>query len=371
MKKLILLFSVIALLATSCADKNAFTINGTLPNNDYNGHKVHLMALDSAWGRMPVAVDSVSVADGKFAFKGIAKDEATVHFITLENAKEPLNQPTLIAIEPGVIEVTLDTVSTVKGGAVNEAFQEYQKKGIAFSKEMRALYAEMQTKAEDAELKANFEKKYEEGIEGIKESLYTFVKPNIGNQVGAYFFIMEGSNLFSLEQKEELFAQIKPEYKEFERFKALGKNLAALTATAVGKQFVDIKGKTPEGNDAALSDYAGKGKIVLIDFWASWCGPCIAEMPNVKEAYAKYKDKGFEIVAISLDDNADAWKKSIKDLAITWPQISDLKAWESDLAAAYGVRSIPHTVLLDKDGKIIEKDLRGEKIAEKLSELLK
>lgn len=109
----------------------------------------------------------------------------------------------------------------------------------------------------------------------------------------------------------------------------------------------------------------------MIDFWASWCGPCRAEMPNVIKAYNEYKDKGFGVVGISLDNDAAAWKSAIKSLGIPWAQMSDLKGWQSAGAALYNVRAIPATVLIDQSGKIIAKDLRGDDLEAKLKELLK
>ena len=128
--------------------------------------------------------------------------------------------------------------------------------------------------------------------------------------------------------------------------------------------------QTPEGKTVKLSDYVGKGKVVLVDFWASWCGPCRREMPNLVEAYAKYKNKNFEIVGVSLDQSADAWKEAIKKLNITWPQMSDLKGWQNEGAQLYAVNSIPHTMLVDADGTILARGLHGEKLQTKLEEVL-
>jgi len=370
MKRILLFLSVIALIATSCGEREAFTIKGKLPSGAYDGQQVFLQTMDSTWNmRNLISIDTAFIADGQFIFKGLAKEGPVIHYILLDQAPNTMKRPVLVVVEPGTIEVSLDSVSTVGGTTINNNYQVYQTKSEAFNKEMRAMYDQTQKDTANVELRTNFEKKAEEGSKEIATEMYNFAKANMTNQVGTYFFMM-GFNRFSLEQKNELIAQVKPEYKSMKRFESMESVLKALNATAIGQTYTDVKGKTPEGQDAALSDYAGKGKVVLIDFWASWCGPCIADMPKVKEAYAMYKDKGFEIVAISLDQDGEAWKKSIQDLGITWPQFSDLKGWDNEAAAVYGVRGIPHTVLLDKDGKIIEKDLRGDKIKAKLSELL-
>lgn len=140
--------------------------------------------------------------------------------------------------------------------------------------------------------------------------------------------------------------------------------------TAEGQKFADLSMKTPEGKPVKLSDYAGKGKIVLVDFWASWCGPCCHEIPEFAKLYAQYKAKGFEIVGVSLDKNADAWKKAIKRLGITWPQMSDLMQWNSKAVATYAIKGIPFTMLLDGKGNIIGKDLHGDELKAKLASLL-
>ena len=125
------------------------------------------------------------------------------------------------------------------------------------------------------------------------------------------------------------------------------------------------------GNQVSVKDVFSKNKITIIDFWASWCGPCRREMPSVVEAYKAYKAKGLEVVGVSLDTDMAAWKKAITDLNITWPQMSDLKGWQNAGAALYGVRSIPATVLINQEGKIVARNLRGEELLTKLEELMK
>ena len=140
--------------------------------------------------------------------------------------------------------------------------------------------------------------------------------------------------------------------------------------TAIGSPAPEISLMDPEGNIRKLSSL--KGKVVLIDFWASWCGPCRKENPNVVAMYGKYKDKGFDIYSVSLDKDKESWLKAIAKDNLTWPNhVSDLKYWKSDGAAAYGVTAIPFTVLVDKKGKIVAKKLRGEELENKVQELCK
>ena len=139
--------------------------------------------------------------------------------------------------------------------------------------------------------------------------------------------------------------------------------------TSLGALAPDLAFPDPDGNIRKLSDL--RGKVVLLDFWASWCGPCRRESPNVRNVYAKYHDKGFEVFSVSLDRDANNWKKAIKDDKLVWPNhVSDLKYWSSEAAAIYGVRSIPSMFLLDRDGRIVAKDLRGEALERAVKQLL-
>lgn len=138
----------------------------------------------------------------------------------------------------------------------------------------------------------------------------------------------------------------------------------------IGNLYIDITLPGPQGNPVKFSDYVSKNKYTLIDFWASWCGPCRAEMHNVVQAYTEFHDKGLEIIGVSLDKDHDAWMQGISELEMPWPQMSDLNGWECAGAVTYNIRSIPANVLIDQQGIIVAKDLRGVELLDKMAELM-
>jgi peroxiredoxin len=148
----------------------------------------------------------------------------------------------------------------------------------------------------------------------------------------------------------------------------LHNKIAKERRTAKGSIAPDIRLPNPAGDSLSLSSF--RGKIVLIDFWAGWCGPCRRENPNLVRLYKQYKDKGFEIFGVSLDRTRDSWINAIQADSITWPQVSDLKYWQSEAAQVYGVGSIPHTVLIDREGRILDIKLRGQELELRLAKLL-
>lgn len=141
-------------------------------------------------------------------------------------------------------------------------------------------------------------------------------------------------------------------------------------ATGINSKFVDLGLPGPQGQTVWVGDYVGQNKLVLIDFWASWCGPCIRELPNVVKAYERFHDKGLEIVGVSLDKDKARWLAAIEQTGQKWPQMSDLKGWDCAGTQIYGIQSIPANVLIDSQGKIVARDLRGDALLEEIESRL-
>ena len=364
MKKIIYLFAAGTMALAACSNEPAYKISGTA-QGIADGETIYLQ---EAKGRELIKLDSAVVANGAFTFEG-RQDAAVNRYITYIPA-EGKRIMTDFFLENGNINVVLGEESTIAGTPNNDIYQNYKDEQNAARKEMRALYEK--SKAEDLteEQKAELEKQMETLDNQSMEFIYNFIDANITNPVGIHLW---PSNQYSMDlaQLQALAAKVPAEYQSNEKIANLLKRIDVLAKTAVGQKFTDFTLPSPEGNPVKLSDIIAKNKYTLVDFWASWCGPCRAEMPNVIAAYNEYNKKGFGIVGVSLDNNADAWKKAIKDMGMTWDHMSDVKGWQCEGAALYGVNSIPATVLIAQDGTIIARNLRGAAIKEKLAELLK
>ena len=369
MKKVVYLFAAGTLALAACSNEPAYKIAGTI-ENAADGEYVYLQ---EAKGRDLIKLDSAVVTAGAFTFNG--RQDATVTRYITYTPKEGRGPRVDFFLENGNINVTLtkenDLYQTnVTGTPNNDIYQAYKTESGALNKEIKALYDKAKAEGLTDEQKAEIEKQLEALYTKQNDFIYNTIDANIANPVGIHLWPGNSYNM-ELAQLQALAAKVPAEYQSNERIAKLLKRIEVLAKTAVGQKFTDFTLPSPEGNPVKLGDIIAKNKYTLIDFWASWCGPCRREMPNVVAAYKEYNKKGFGIVGVSLDSDAEAWKKAIKDMGMTWDHMSDVKGWECEGAALYGVNSIPATVLVAQDGTIIERNLRGEAIKEKLAELLK
>lgn len=351
----------------SCSQPGAYSISGesTVLND---GDTVFVARRE---GREMVHVDSAIVNAGKFAFKGVQETPEMLYMNYPDTKGKRVN--CLFFLEEGKMKAVIDSTScTISGSANNDIFNDAQALLNPLWDKMNGAWRGYFAPTTTDEMRAEMTKKHDQYLKEYAAAAANVAYENVNNPVGIYYL----KDNYSRFEPEDLYKVIEaiPEDvlaadERLANIKSVGEKKYA---TRPGQKFTDFTMQTPDGAKISLSDYAGKGKYVLVDFWASWCGPCCREMPNVVELYNKYKKTGkFEIVGVSLDDEADSWKKALGQYNMTWPQMSDLKGWKCEGSGLYGVNAIPHTVLIDPDGVILERDLRSEKLAAKLAELIK
>ena len=366
MKKSILWVAAGMMTLAACQKQAGYTIQGTV-EGVADGDTVYLQNFEN---NNLVKIDSAIVKNGTFEFKGQADSIVKSSYVTyMKNDKRML---TLLFVENGNIKVALNEKdSQVSGTPCNDTYKNFMTSYKAIGEDLKAIYTKAQqdstlTAEQRDSLMTLLDEKQEQGMDKV----YQTISDCIETPVGVHLLVSFASS-FDIEKVEPLLNKIPAAYANDEGVVALKEHAATVAKTAVGKKFIDFEMNTPEGKSVKLSDFISKNKYTLIDFWASWCGPCRQEMPNVVAAYNEFKAKGFGIVGVSLDNNLESWKKAIKDLNITWAQMSDLKGWQCEGAALYGVRAIPATVLVDQEGTIVARNLRGDELKAKLAELMK
>jgi thiol-disulfide isomerase/thioredoxin len=210
-------------------------------------------------------------------------------------------------------------------------------------------------------------KLYEMGFNAIEEEIKLNAKKNPKSIISP-LLILNYAYMLDPKVYKPIFDGLDETVKKTQGGIMLKEKLDILEKTAVGKKAIDITATTPDGKSVSLMQM--KGKVTLIDFWASWCGPCRKENPNVLKVYNMFHDKGFNILGVSLDDKADAWKGAIMEDGLPWVHVSDLKGWQSKPAKDYAIQAIPQTILIDANGTILAKNLTSAELEAKLTQLL-
>ena len=364
MKK-ILLLAVAALGLFACSGNQVkYDIKGV--NAPEDGASVFLVdALSSE------CIDSAVVADGAFRMKGKADKDAFMNLNVLGS-----NWTFLFFNDGKPVQVDLSN-NTLSGSDLNNRVTEADLKTDAMYRQYNAFIEELSALPEEEQMAKMPE--YREWFNKLRDCFLGVVEDNKDNLVPVAF-IQTIRSMAGPDKFEELLNSGAPfashPYvldlkRKIDESMARQKEAEEKKQAVIGQKFLDLEEADTDGNAHKLSEFVGQGKWVLVDFWASWCGPCKAEMPNVVAAYKKYHDKGFDIVGLSFDREKEPWVAAITEWEMPWIHLSDLKYWNSTASDVYSVNSIPDNLLIDPEGTVVARGLRGEDLDAKLAEVIK
>lgn len=359
------IFALILFISCNTVDKTKFTLSGRIDNT---GGATDVKLLEGE-----TVIDSATLDENNaFHFEGNAPEAGLYTLVVGE-------RPFMLVLENGdAVKLEADMKKAgnykVKGSKTSANLQKLDAARETFHKQQTALQDEFEERIdkgeEVSEVQSELIAKSESFAADLSEQVSQFIGENKDNLAGFYGML----TLYSIDPYGNETAligyaeEIKDKFPNHEVVQSFVSRMEELKPVSVGQIAPDFGLATPDGEEVKLSDL--RGQYVLLDFWASWCGPCRVENPNIVEQFHAYKDKGFTVLGVSLDRNRDAWLKAIADDKLDWTHISDLKEWDSEAGALYNITAIPASFMIDPDGKIVGKNLRGIKLKEFLEETL-
>lgn len=351
MLKRIIPFALVAFTLAACQGKQSETkLSGTAPE-EANGSYVYVVDLEKH-----AAVDSALIENGKFSLVLDAKEPKILQMVCNYGDAPFITEPGTLTTE-----LKMDGSDVIiRGTQLNNDLSEIQQKGTEIQNEFTPILDALveDTTLTNEEIMARIEEPRQAMFDKFKASFNEYYPKHNNDLVGAYLLLMNYSGILSNQEFDAAMASAGPVVKEHPLIVKIVEEVKSLAKTAIGSMFTDFSGTNPTTSETvSLSDFVGKGNYVIADFWASWCGPCKAEMPTLAKIYKTYHSKGLEIVGVVVSDELDAHKKSVEELNVVWPQIFDA---ENNGSSAYGVTGIPHIIIFDGEGKIVAKDVRGE-----------
>lgn len=390
------IFVLACLLAGgSCQKAPRYVVDGNISGNA-EGMKVMLNKMGD---RGEELVDSTFIKNGKFVFEGVL-DEPAYYAIQIDrtpkgevsSVKYFTNSRFYLENSPISFSGNIDSLTpyfwnkkptkkaVITGSAMEDLYQKYWALGEKQAAELRKLNDEYMEEYHLPSMNGVFNtergieiaRKMEKLEKQLADIKWDFVKENIQTVVGydlAKQYFQDMYVRITPEQIDELEVLVDNTYPNTEKatkFKALAEKGKRV---AVGTKYSDIELVNPEGKKVKLSEYVPEGKYVMLEFWASWCGPCRGEIPHLREVYKKYKDKGFEIVSISIDRKDQDWKKAMKEENMVWTQLNDPGEFDGPVAQVYNIQGVPTCIILDKEGHIFKTDMRGAQLDAVLDEL--